>query len=105
MNNTCLSCSNWIGKRTRDTAYYHELRTGTPGSHTCSYFSQKTQDRTCPGAYASTSTYSGSCPNCGGRMHGDGHTVVRHCENVDPDYQEPDAPPVHCRDELTQRLQ
>lgn len=39
------------------------------------------------------------CPTCGGAMIGDGHTTVRHCENVDigPDSGvEADAGPLHC---------
>ena len=37
------------------------------------------------------------CPNCGGKMEGDGYTIVRHCERVDaPNDIEPDAPPIYC---------
>jgi hypothetical protein len=41
-----------------------------------------------------------SCPNCGGRMLGDGVTFVKHCEeSLEEDYacREPDSTPVHCR--------
>lgn len=38
------------------------------------------------------------CPVCGGHIIGDGHTMTRHCENVDlPNDIEPDAPPVFCK--------
>lgn len=37
-----------------------------------------------------------TCPNCGGTMLGNGYTVVRHCEQVDVQGIEPDAPPVYC---------
>lgn len=40
-----------------------------------------------------------SCPNCGGKMIGDGCTSVRHCENVDvPMDTEADAGPIYCQD-------
>lgn len=39
------------------------------------------------------------CLNCGGRMIGDGVTVVRHCEFVGwPLDVEPDADPIFCND-------
>lgn len=38
-----------------------------------------------------------TCPNCGGRMHGDGFTQVFHCETVDDlGSAEPDAGPIYC---------
>lgn len=40
------------------------------------------------------------CPNCGGKMLGDGYTAVLACENAEPDtyaHHEPDAKPVHCK--------
>jgi len=41
---------------------------------------------------------SDTCPNCGGQIHGDGHTVARHCEriNLDEHTAEPDAAPIYC---------
>ena len=37
------------------------------------------------------------CPICGGRMLGDGYSVVSHCENVDlPMDVEPDSDPIFC---------
>ena len=42
---------------------------------------------------------NGECPNCGGRLHGDGDGTVLHCENAGDDaywYAEPDARPVYC---------
>jgi len=41
------------------------------------------------------------CPNCGGKMEGDGYTIVRHCERVDaPNDVESDAPPIYCSEPL-----
>lgn len=45
-----------------------------------------------------------TCPNCGGTLIGDGHTMVIHCEFTDPWDQEkypqgpfePDAGPIYC---------
>ena len=38
-----------------------------------------------------------SCKHCGGRMEGDGYSVVLHCEYVeDTDGYEPDANPLYC---------
>jgi endogenous inhibitor of DNA gyrase (YacG/DUF329 family) len=40
---------------------------------------------------------SAYCPNCGGKMHGDGYTTVRHCEEVEGTLEiEPDAATVYC---------
>lgn len=37
------------------------------------------------------------CYNCGGKILGDGVTLIRHCENADvPLEAEPDAPTVFC---------
>mgnify|MGYP003596010026 CR=1 FL=1 len=39
------------------------------------------------------------CPNCGGKMIGDGYTCVYHCENADEELyydHEPDSNPVYC---------
>ena len=38
-----------------------------------------------------------SCPNCGGKIIGDGYTVVLHCENAEiPAGTEPDATVIYC---------
>jgi len=38
-----------------------------------------------------------SCPNCGGRLVGDGYTLVIHCETIDPPSDvEVDARPIYC---------
>lgn len=45
---------------------------------------------------------NGICPNCGGRLFGDGCITVLHCEFADEDeflLAEPDAQPVFCRPE------
>jgi tRNA(Ile2) C34 agmatinyltransferase TiaS len=40
-----------------------------------------------------------TCPNCGGRLEGDGYTVVFHCERIEcPADVEPDANPVYCEE-------
>ena len=40
------------------------------------------------------------CPNCGGRMIGDGYTMPIHCENVElPADRECDAAPLFCEDD------
>lgn len=41
---------------------------------------------------------NGSCPNCGGKLFGDGYKTVLRCENtkVDTFYIEPDAQPIYC---------
>lgn len=39
---------------------------------------------------------NGTCPNCGGPLHGDGWRTVLHCEFADIDGIEPDARPVFC---------
>ena len=42
---------------------------------------------------------NGECPNCGGKLHGDGYNAVLRCENAEDDaywYAEPDARPVYC---------
>lgn len=37
------------------------------------------------------------CPVCGGKIIGDGYTIVFHCENIDyPMDIEPDADPIYC---------
>lgn len=43
-----------------------------------------------------------TCPNCGGRMEGDGYTKPFQCENFQPQPDqclEPDSGPWHCGDE------
>ena len=43
---------------------------------------------------------SGTCPNCGGPLLGDGYTVALHCENAEDIAEiEPDAEPVFCESE------
>jgi len=40
------------------------------------------------------------CPNCGGRLIGDGYTMVRHCEFVYLDFEntpEPDSSIIYCK--------
>lgn len=39
-----------------------------------------------------------NCPHCGGKMHGDGHTTVMHCERADVVLTdvEPDSAPIFC---------
>lgn len=64
------------------------------------------QSRGCPpksvtaGETAHHSMYpNGECPNCGGKLHGDGYNAVLRCENAEDDaywYAEPDARPVYC---------
>ena len=42
----------------------------------------------------------GECPNCGGRLHGDGYGTVLHCELAEEDayrFSEPDVTPVFCK--------
>lgn len=42
---------------------------------------------------------NGGCPNCGGKLHGDGFNTVLHCENAEEEaywYAEPDSRPVYC---------
>lgn len=41
---------------------------------------------------------NGSCPNCGGKMVGDGYSTVLHCEFSEPTDEEPDAQPVLCKE-------
>ena len=41
------------------------------------------------------------CKTCGGLMLGDGYRTVPHCEFAeweDHKYQEPDAPPIYCKE-------
>lgn len=41
--------------------------------------------------------YWQNCPVCGGRIYGDGFSVVWHCENLDgPFFVEPDSAPLFC---------
>jgi len=37
-----------------------------------------------------------TCPNCGGTIVGDGYTLPRHCENIEPMDLEADAPVLYC---------
>jgi hypothetical protein len=40
---------------------------------------------------------NGTCPNCGGKILGDGYRTVLHCEIAEvPDDVEPDAMTIHC---------
>lgn len=44
---------------------------------------------------------AGNCPKCGGRLLGDGFTVVLHCENAElPLDIEPDSDVVLCNNNL-----
>jgi hypothetical protein len=89
----------------------HKTGSGSGASH-CSEFEFATvagrgnqQSRGCPpksvtaGETAHSMYPNGECPNCGGRLHGNGYNTVLHCENAEDDaywYVEPDARPVYC---------
>lgn len=46
-----------------------------------------------------------TCPNCGGRLLGDGYRTVRHCEFSSDVFEiEPDAAPVLCVPEPAQQF-
>lgn len=59
------------------------------------------EDSTGGDSHPPTSKYPNrGCPNCGGKLHGDGYGTVLHCEFADEEdywYSEPDAEPVFCR--------